>query len=120
MARTWTCQNCRTVSAKVKKRCPACGRKRPVRKAAHLRVLEDPYEVWVERFGDRCNICGRAASASRRLDRDHCHGSGAPRGLLCNRCNRALPAWVDADWLEAAAVYLRRFEEADPPPPEAA
>jgi hypothetical protein len=28
--------------------------------------------------------------------------------LLHARCNRALPSWVTADWLDKAAAYLRR------------
>lgn len=56
--------------------------------------------------GERCAICGRKRSARRRLDRDHCHKTGKPRGLLCARCNRALPSWVTADWLRNAANYL--------------
>jgi hypothetical protein len=69
------------------------------------------YEEYVERFGERCGICGREPSATRRLDRDHWHTgerAGEPRGLLDHRCNRALPDWVDAAWLRAAADYLER------------
>jgi hypothetical protein len=66
------------------------------------------YEACVERFGERCGICGRERGA-RRLDRDHEHrGDGIVRGLLCARCNRNMPAWVDVDWLERATAYLRR------------
>jgi hypothetical protein len=72
-------------------------------------VLETPYELWVARFGERCGICGRPPGPNRRLDRDHDHrGAGAPRGLLCHQCNRALPSWVTADWLRKAAAYLER------------
>lgn len=108
MARTWTCRKCRTVSPKVKRKCPNCGSKRPVRKTSAQIALAEPYEVWAERFGETCNICGRPATSTRRLDRDHDHVTGAPRGLLCVRCNRALPTWVTADWLRKAAAYLER------------
>ena len=57
--------------------------------------------------GEHCAICGRLPSTNRRLDRDHCHASGKPRGLLCVRCNRALAAWVTPEWLESAMIYLR-------------
>lgn len=69
-----------------------------------------PYEEWIARFGDRCNICGREASGVRRLDRDHDHKAEVPtpRGLLCARCNRALPSWLTVEWLEKALAYLRR------------
>lgn len=112
-ARFWTCRGCKTRNPRIKQRC-VCGRKRPAARTAAQKALTDPYAVWVERFGDQCNICGRKASARRRLDRDHCHRSLEPRGLLCARCNRALLAWVDADWLEKAAAYLRRASEGGP------
>jgi hypothetical protein len=42
------------------------------------------------------------------LHRDHDHATGMARGILCFRCNTALPARVDAAWLRAAADYLDR------------
>jgi Recombination endonuclease VII len=110
MARQWTCRGCRTVNPRVKQKCQ-CGRKRPApRTVAHKLVLNDEYQVWVDLFGEVCGICG-VGPKSRKLDRDHCHTSGGKRGLLCHRCNRALPGWIDAVWLRAAADYLDRFAE---------
>lgn len=109
MARQWTCRGCGKKWSRRKRIC-ICGRKAPaVRKPTHLKVLETPYEEWVQQFGERCGICGRGPG-SRRLDRDHCHRAteGRPRGLLCARCNRALPSWVTPEWLRAAADYLDR------------
>src|SRR3954469_3232113 len=97
----WTCRGCKRKWSRRKKLC-VCGRKAPaLRKPAHLKVLDEPYEAWVERFGETCGICGRGPG-TRRLDRDHCHHGAVPRGLLCARCNRALPSWVTVDWLRAA------------------
>ena len=73
-----------------------------------MSALDAPYEEWAARFGETCGICGRPPGPNRRLDRDHCHRSGAMRGLLCARCNRALPSWIDADWLKRAVAYLER------------
>lgn len=99
------------MNARTTQKCP-CGRKRPAaRKPSHLKVLERPYEEWVAEFGEVCGICG-ALPVSRRLDRDHCHKRGIARGLLCVRCNRALPSWVTAAWLRRAAEYVARAEEA--------
>lgn len=110
MARQWTCQGCKTVNPRVKQRCPECRRKRPASRApAHKQALDLPYEEYVKRFGERCGICGAGPSARRRLDRDHWHKgdrAGEPRGLLCHRCNRALPDWVDQRWLWRAIDYL--------------
>jgi hypothetical protein len=79
--------------------------------------LDKPYEEWVAMFGvdgiERCSICLRERSEKdRRLQRDHDHLSGRPRGLLCVRCNRALPSWMTPEWLRAAADYLERAREA--------
>jgi hypothetical protein len=109
--RFWTCTGCKTRHPRRKQKCP-CGKARPVRKTNAQKALVEPYEWWTERFGETCNICGRAPSARRRLDRDHDHGEGLrPRGLLCARCNRALPGWVTSEWLLAAAAYLDKSAE---------
>jgi hypothetical protein len=121
--RTWRCRRvkkgvrCDTLNLRTKQKCTACGGPRPKRKQpAHRAVLNDlPYEWWVERFGEQCGICGRSPSANRRLDRDHDHKlPSGPRGLLCARCNRALPSWVTPEWLRLAADYLERARGAQP------
>jgi hypothetical protein len=55
-----------------------------------------------------CAICGRTPSQRRRFDIDHDHKGMYVRGLLCSRCNRALPGWMDSVWLRSAAEYLDR------------
>lgn len=116
MARTWRCQRmtagkrCATDNPAIKRNCATCGKPRPKRKVpAHRAVLATmPYEQWVVRYGERCGICGVGRSQARRLDRDHDHKTGLPRGLLCHRCNRALPHWATPQWLRLAAYYLER------------
>lgn len=108
MARYWTCPKCRERLPRIKQRCPDCGAVRPTRKTAAQTALADEYAVWAARFGETCGICGRQASARRRLDRDHDHKTGRARGLLCARCNRGLPSWVTTDWLRGAIAYLDR------------
>lgn len=117
-ARFWTCQRvvkgvkCAHLNPAVKRKCSACGKTRPKRKEpAHKAILKAVlYEQWEELFGQKCNICGRKPTAKRRLDRDHDHKTGKMRGLLCARCNRALPRWITPEWLESAAEYLKRAE----------
>jgi hypothetical protein len=73
-----------------------------------MKALELPYEHYVElNGGEACGICG-SVGVTRKLHRDHDHATGEPRGLLCFRCNAALPNRVDADWLRRAADYLDR------------
>lgn len=43
------------------------------------------HEIVNGRFVGRCETCGIAA----RLVIDHCHKTGLPRALLCQRCNTA-------------------------------
>jgi hypothetical protein len=113
----WTCRRkragrtCATRNPGRKRLCTACGAPKPKRaRAKHLVALEAPYEAYVSLTGaDRCGICLRPRSEKdRRLQRDHDHRSGRPRGLLCVRCNRALPWWMTAEWLRAAADYLEQ------------
>jgi hypothetical protein len=115
-ARPWTCPRvigglrCGGINQPRTRTCHTCGKPRPARRRPkHLAALQTPYEEYVQiNGGEHCFICGRAPSASRRLDRDHCHATGVPRGLLCARCNRALPGWVTPQWLRRAAFYLER------------
>jgi hypothetical protein len=113
-ARGWTCRRqsagavCGTHNLPRTRKCSGCGKPRPPkRRAGHYAALELTYEQYAElNGGEHCAICKRGPG-SRRLDRDHDHRSGKPRGLLCARCNRALPAWMTPDWLLAAAAYLK-------------
>ena len=67
------------------------------------------YETLLEGQGGGCAICG-ATPKTRRLHVDHDHKTGQVRGLLCFRCNNALPAWVTEKWLYKAAGYLFKAE----------
>lgn len=76
----------------------------------HVRFLNANrhlYEPLFEQQGGVCAICKRPPK-KRRLDMDHDHRAMYIRGLLCVRCNRALPSWVTPEWLEEAAKYLRK------------
>lgn len=53
--------------------------------------------------GSACAICRQTGS----LVIDHCHASGAVRGLLCDRCNVGLGCMQDdIERLKAAVQYL--------------
>jgi hypothetical protein len=111
----WTCQRhtagekCGHVNGPRFRKCVKCGKPRPARRRPkHMAALDVPYETYVELFGERCGICGATRSAGRKLDRDHDHATGRPRGCLCHACNRLLSGRVTPYGLRAAAAYLER------------
>src|ERR1043166_3270839 len=72
-------------------------------------TLADYNRMYDEQDGC-CAICKEPESGNKnqKLSADHCHESGVFRGLLCNRCNRAMGLFRDdPEILEAAANYLR-------------
>jgi hypothetical protein len=81
--------------------------RRKPKRAKQLGVTDEEYAVMLEAQGGGCAICG-AKPKTRRLHVDHDHATGKVRGLLCHRCNRALPTWISPRWLVEAAVYLDR------------
>lgn len=69
------------------------------------------YDAMLAAQGGVCAICGtdrnRGARDGMHFAVDHCHDTGKIRGLLCNRCNRALGFWEDDPaLLRAALEYL--------------
>jgi len=115
--RLWICKRqvdkikCGHVNPRRLQLCEKCGKRRPAtKKPAHMAVLSEvTYEQCVERWGEKCGICGVTRKpGARRLNRDHSHIDGTLRGLLCTRCNRALHSYMDLEWIENAAAYLRR------------
>jgi hypothetical protein len=59
--------------------------------------------------GECCQICGTPqAELVGCLCRDHCHGCGEHRGLVCNDCNLALGRFKDSpENLQRALEYLQ-------------
>lgn len=65
----------------------------------------------LEAQGYCCAICATDLRALRRRDwhADHCHVTGAPRGVLCGVCNMALGLFKDDPArLSAAISYLQQ------------
>lgn len=114
-ARGWTCQRqsngrrCGTWNAPRTRKCGSCGKPRPPkREPAHMAALDLSYEDYVRlNGGEFCGICGQPRSSTRKLDRDHDHKTGKPRGLLCRKCNRQLRTWLTVEWMLAAIRYMR-------------
>jgi hypothetical protein len=78
--------------------------RKPTRAKA-LGVSNDEYARLLAAQGGHCALCPNTPK-TRRLHVDHDHATGRVRGLLCYRCNRALPDYVSPSWLLAAARYM--------------
>jgi hypothetical protein len=73
------------------------------------------YEEMLASQGNACAICKSADPGqynSTRFNIDHCHETGAVRGLLCHTCNRGLGLLQDSpEFLESAARYVRNHRK---------
>lgn len=57
----------------------------------------------------KCAIC-RTDLSNRQQHLDHCHATGAVRGILCNSCNTSLGGFKDnTEFLLSAINYLDKF-----------
>jgi hypothetical protein len=54
---------------------------------------------------ESCDICGEAFTELRNKHIDHCHSTGAVRGVLCRGCNRLLGEAKDSARILAKAIY---------------
>lgn len=68
------------------------------------------YNALLHKQGGACAICKSTPKGALAVD--HCHDSGAVRGLLCTSCNNGLGRFRDdPDRLLSAATYL--IQQAD-------
>lgn len=77
-------------------------------------LSQERYEAMLAEQGARCAICGSEdwPGKDRRPHVDHCHKTGAVRGLLCGNCNTGLGQFADDPArLRAAAEYLEAHQE---------
>jgi hypothetical protein len=110
-ARAWQQRNPERYAAFLKRRNASPAYKRSLR-ASHLKrkygLTVADYETMLVAQHGGCAICGSPEPDGQSLHVDHCHGSGAVRGLLCFRCNAGLGQFDhDGDRLAAAAAYLQ-------------
>lgn len=81
-----------------------------LRRAARRVGLDPEFIVsYYESHAGTCDICGGHPNGQgNRLYIDHCHDTGAFRGLLCSKCNTGLGQFDDdTARMEAAIMYLR-------------
>jgi len=92
--------------------CAADGKTNAYLKRVYGITLEDYEDMYAEQEG-LCAICGGEGFLMKdchsiKLVVDHCHHTGAVRGLLCHNCNRALGLLKDSETsLRAAINYLK-------------
>jgi hypothetical protein len=94
---------------------------------AHARTLsrygltQEKYTAIFRKQGGCCAICNKPETRKfgtkvSRLSLDHDHATGAPRGLLCVRCNSGLGCFRDEPSVAAAALrYLNRWKRGGRP-----
>jgi hypothetical protein len=79
----------------------------------HIHKIEP--ELYEQILSDQhgvCAICGLRCTSRRRLAVDHDHKTGAIRGLLCHRCNRAIGFFRDdVQLLRRSVSYLQSHLE---------
>jgi hypothetical protein len=64
------------------------------------------YEIMLKEQNGQCAICG-VSPFGQALDVDHCHETGAIRGLLCGTCNAGIGLLKDnPDLCYKASMYL--------------
>lgn len=75
----------------------------------------EEFNALADAQGGVCAICGGPPQKNKSLAVDHCHETGIVRGLLCQKCNRAI-GWLGDSLpaLERATDYLRCAYQEEP------
>lgn len=85
-----------------------------IAKRKRERYLKDAYGMTLEEYdslltkqGGVCAICRKICKSRNHLSVDHCHETGANRGLLCIGCNTAIGLLrEDPIIIDAALMYI--------------
>lgn len=118
--RRWMCRSCRSMNEPRKRKCQACGRKRPVKRQPKHMAAKLSYEEHERRNGGpNCGICGKEPKPGKKHARDHDHRRIRPRGLLCFRCNAAVRAYMTLEWAIKLVLYLAKHAVAEEISPSA-
>ena len=100
------CLKCGEPNPALRAWCQSCRRKEEAKNPEKLRQTRrraglKRYGLTAETFNllltnqeGKCKICRKPPQIGQLLFVDHCHKSGAVRGLLCNRCNYKL-GWYE-------------------------
>jgi hypothetical protein len=106
------CKKCRARLAKEQRQ------KRPAEKSQYDRyrrygISKEKFDSMMETQENRCAICktDKPSTAYGIFYVDHCHKTGAIRGLLCHKCNTGIGLLNDdPSILESAILYLQKYD----------
>lgn len=76
-------------------RSPEGLRRKFARALAVYGLTPEAYSALLEKQKGACAICLSLPPEGKRLSIDHCHRTGAVRGLLCHHCNLALGSFKE-------------------------
>lgn len=84
-------------------------RARQKRREATYGITAEALQVLFISQNEVCALCERSLEGSRQFNVDHCHTTQIVRGILCNRCNRALGFFDDDPArMRKAANYVEK------------
>lgn len=87
------------------------------RACAKYGLTVDQFNSMLNQQQGKCAICGTdfaflEGDQNLRPRIDHCHETGEVRGLLCNKCNRALGLFADdEEILRRALKYIQESKQ---------
>jgi len=71
-------------------------------------LSREQYNAMALEAQGHCAICNEIPDQGR-LDVDHNHRTGKPRGLLCRRCNLGVFYLEEREWMSRAHAYLSLY-----------
>lgn len=111
--RSYFCQNIRRHDG-LNPYCRPCytASKRHVVRKKTYGLTDADFRVLLASQGGVCGVCAGPVVEGRSMHVDHCHATGAVRGILCGNCNRGLGCFHDSPGKLAAAIeYLVRTKD---------
>lgn len=78
------------------------------------KISREEYDKILREQGGVCAICGNSPVPNKKLGVDHDHITGSHRGLLCDKCNRAIGLLGDEPQkVLSAFLYLEHHKNAN-------
>ncbi len=89
---------------------PETYRRKELKRNYNISVEE--YNLLLKKQNGVCAICNKECRVRKYLAVDHSHSNGKKRGLLCNKCNVGLGAFMDSPELLTNAIkYLEEHND---------